>query len=234
MPSTGPHQKMENKSTSIPETKNSFNLYWLALAIILLSTLIKIYSGSVSELYQAQNWVTKNNAEEAVRHFDRAIRWYLPFSPITNQAAEGIWNQARKAEQSGDPTTALKFYRILRGSFYASRSLVTPGRDWIARTNDKIATLMAKAPPYKQQDPPVSLEQRKAEALEILFKERPPYTMWALLGEIGFLGWVTTTLLFIFKGMDKKGRILPGLRTRVWIFVFLIFYSLWILGMYLT
>jgi hypothetical protein len=78
----------------------------------------------------------------AIAGYESAIHMYTPGSSTVERSAEKLWALAEAFERGGDPTRALVAYRYLRSSFYAVRGLTTPGREWIARCDDKIALLV--------------------------------------------------------------------------------------------
>ena len=77
----------------------------------------------------------------AVAGYESAIHMYIPFHPTIELSARQLWNLGEINERQGDINRALIAYRALRSSFYADRWLVTPGMDWIARCDAKIAAL---------------------------------------------------------------------------------------------
>lgn len=78
----------------------------------------------------------------AIAGYEAAIHMYTPGSSLVQTAAERLWALGEAFERGGDPTRALIAYRSLRSSFYAARGLHTPGREWIARCDEKIAMLV--------------------------------------------------------------------------------------------
>ena len=61
-------------------------------------------------------------------HYERVIHWHVPFLSLSDDAAEKMWAYALNYEKQGNVEKALNTYRILRGAFYAARSLYTPGK----------------------------------------------------------------------------------------------------------
>ena len=78
----------------------------------------------------------------AVAGYESAIHMYIPFNDTIEKSAQQLWNTGETNERLGDINRALIAYRALRSSFYADRWLVTPGMDWIARCDKKIAALV--------------------------------------------------------------------------------------------
>ncbi|MCH8157644.1 MAG: hypothetical protein IID18_07845 [Nitrospinae bacterium] len=205
---------------------------WITAAVLALAigTLGKVYWNASSELKQGADAFAQNEYAEAVTHYERSIQWFLPGTGLQDRAAEGFWKTAEHYEKAGEVQNAIDAYRLLRSAFYSTRSFYTPGSDWIVRCNEKIADLTSRLPASAPAEKNKSFEQRKAEALSILNAPAPPHTGWAFLGVTAFFGWIACAALFIFKGMTRSG----GLQTRPGIFWgsgFLIFYSLWVLGM---
>jgi len=78
----------------------------------------------------------------AIAGYEAAIHMYTPGSPFVQEAAIKLWAIGEGFERAGDPTRALIAYRAMRSSFFAVRGLTTPGREWIARCDDRIAALV--------------------------------------------------------------------------------------------
>jgi hypothetical protein len=93
-----------------------------------------------------------------------------------------------------------------------------------------IAHRMASKPDLTNEAP-LYFESRKNKFLNNLQTDRPPYTSWALLTEVGFLGWVACVALFLIKAITPTA----GLKPRpafICSTSFLLFYAIWILGIF--
>jgi tetratricopeptide (TPR) repeat protein len=168
---------------------------------------------------------------EAITHYQRSIKWYLPGAPFGNRSAEGLWEIGEAAQERGDQETALTAFQELRSSFYAARSFYTPGKEWIEKCNQKLAVLMAEREvSSSEKKKKASLEELRQKHLDILGqKDRPDY-FWSIVLEIGFFGWVGAVVGFImqvFRG--EKGFVVR--RALGWGSLFLISYATWIIGM---
>lgn len=72
---------------------------------------------------------------------------------------------------------------------------------------------------------------KKSQYLVLLEADRPPFTFPSVMNEIGFFGWVSSILLFIFKAFSREGRL--NMRPAIlFVSTFLFFYSIWIWGMF--
>lgn len=55
-------------------------------------------------------------------------------------------------------------------------------------------------------------------------------TFWSVIVEIGFLGWVSSTIAFIFKGIDKQNRLVKK-KALVFAILIVVFYALFVTGL---
>lgn len=83
----------------------------------------------------ARDWIA------AIAGYESAIHMYTPGSSRVEEAAAKLWGIGEGFERQGDPERALIAYRALRSSFYSTRGLYQPGKEWIARCDERIAFL---------------------------------------------------------------------------------------------
>jgi len=98
--------------------------------------------------YAAQDWMN------AIVAYETAIHAYTPASSMVYSSAQRMWDIALQMEQAAETAPpeerdklfniALISLRSLRSSFYAVRSLYTPGKDWIKRCDGRIAQILEK------------------------------------------------------------------------------------------
>jgi len=201
-----------------------------AFAILILLTCLKIYFNGKEELSLAEELSSKKNYAQAITHYERAIQWHIPGSSTAALAAEKLWHISLSYESKKLTDEALKTCRILRGAFYSTRSFFIPGQKWIHLCNEKMAHWMASNPNMADKVP-LSFENRKNKFLKILKTDRPPSTLGSILTEVGFFGWVACAALFLFKAVTPTA----GLKPRpaiIYSTAFLLFYAIWILGMF--
>lgn len=55
-------------------------------------------------------------------------------------------------------------------------------------------------------------------------------TGWALILELGFFGWITCTILFIFKAFDEAGNFYSR-KALFWGLMIISFYAIWVVGL---
>jgi len=115
-------------------------------AVIALICLLLFFAGTWWRLQDqyalGEEAFRRGDFTGAVAGYESAIHMYIPFNPTNEKSAQQLWNIAEASERQGDVNRALIAYRALRSSFYADRWLVTPGMEWIARCDAKIAALV--------------------------------------------------------------------------------------------
>src|ERR1039457_844803 len=115
-------------------------------AVISLICLLLFFAGTWWRLQEqfdlGEEAFRRGDFTAAVAGYESAIHMYIPFNGTVEKSAQQLWNLAETSERQGDVNRALIAYRALRSSFYADRWLVTPGMDWIARSDARIAALV--------------------------------------------------------------------------------------------
>jgi hypothetical protein len=111
------------------------------------------------------------DAEEAIRGWRRAARWYLPLAPHVTDAYERLEDLAGLAEARGDLATAIAAWQGVRGSILATRSFYTPHSERLDPANRHIADLMARV----DREPPPDMTPETLEAwhYELLARRIP-------------------------------------------------------------
>jgi tetratricopeptide (TPR) repeat protein len=115
-------------------------------AVIALICLLLFFAGTWWRLQDqfalGEEAFRRGDFTGAVAGYESAIHMYIPFNRTIEKSAQQLWTIGENNERLGDVNRALIAYRALRSSFYADRWLVTPGMDWIARCDTKIAALV--------------------------------------------------------------------------------------------
>lgn len=114
--------------------------------IIILVSLLIFFAGTwwrmSSQFSFGESALRRGDFAGAVAGFESALHMYIPYHPTIEKSAARLWQIGETNERLGDVKRALIAYRSLRSSFYADRWLVTPGTDWIAKCDRKIAELL--------------------------------------------------------------------------------------------
>ena len=59
------------------------------------------------------------------------------------------------------------------------------------------------------------------------------FQFWAAVCVAGFAGWVTSTIVFIFRAFTKDNKFLPR-KGLFWGITIVLFFALWVVGMKLA
>ncbi len=179
---------------------------------------------AAERFYAALNW------KLAIREYDAALHSYFPGSPYVGRSAEKLWQIGEMFEREGKPNWAVLAYSSIRSSFYASRSLYTPGKEWIDKCDDKIAALNVQMLVNEGSLAPEQSEAEREKLLYAMRVDRAPDPFWSVLVEASFFGWISSILYTIWKGFDYTGR----LRRRSALYGLLFFlatFGLWVISL---
>lgn len=94
-----------------------------------------------TQFAKGEQALARGNEIAAISSFSAAIHLHTPGSSLTNAAAEQLWALSERFERHGDTERALIARRSLRSACYAIRGLTSPGLQWIARCDEKLAKL---------------------------------------------------------------------------------------------
>ena len=202
---------------------------WIAIAAIAL--LLRVLIGGWCECRNAREELRQERPYQAVVHYERAVRWYLPGCPFVRQAAVALEDLATEAEDAGDVELALFAYRGLRSAAYSTRSVFQPMPERIARAEERIASLMAADPAATWPDRTLPADERRTIVLANLRQHTDPDTFWVVVLELGFLAWLGggAALAWRVGRTDRRRR-------TTWVLVATVVtgYLLWIVGMWLA
>ena len=188
----------------------------------------RAFYGSMKAYEQGESHLKQHEYVRAVTFFDRSLRWYTPLNPYVHKSAERLWDIGTQAQRQGNIRLALMAVRTIKQGFFAARSFYTPGKAWIGKSDAKIRELEALEPARKcsgQASEPLDTWPLRSPS------GRDPSTLWSMVVEFGFLGWIGAMLgliLFAFKGTGRL-RILKG-RAVLWGSLALICFALWLVG----
>jgi hypothetical protein len=170
--------------------------------------------------------------KEAIMHYERAIKWYTPLSPWVRLAVERLWDIGTQAEASDDVSLALQAYQGLRSSLYAVQSFYLPYWHWIAKSEAKIAALMARTTQTEGQGSG-KLAQDTARFTQMLQRDPASHVGWTVLTEIGFLAWVGASIGLLWCAVGGRG-VWVWRQGLLWGSGIIVGFTAWIIGMLLA
>jgi hypothetical protein len=138
---------------------------------------------------------------EAVRHYLDAGRAYVPGNPVVRRALDRLDAIGVAAVTKGDYATARAAFEAERAAMLGTRSFYTPFGERLPAVNRRLARLMAAT-----EDPLGSptFEQRTAWHEHRLAERLRPKTSVVLLALLGLGLWITCTVVFFRKGLDRN------------------------------
>lgn len=189
------------------------------LGVLLCVMSVRAVFEARAESTRARSALAEGDVELAIVRLRSAARWWAPFNVYAEDALASLEQLAQREEGAGNGAHALMAYRAIHASIHAARSFYMPNRELLARSDERIAALMAaeRAPKI---DADRSFEQRKADYLALLDPAGP--RPWAvLLAFAGMLTWVGSAVVFLLWGVDAEGRVLRPLGRRTVFFLLL-------------
>jgi hypothetical protein len=179
----------------------------------LTMVVVRVVWSARSEFLSAEDALAKNDPAEAIVRLRRAARWYAPGNPYVRRALDGLQEIANRAENAGDGRTARAAWEAIRTAILSTRSVYTPYAERLPPANEHIARLLAHEEGEKA-DPGKSEGERAAWHLALLARDDQPLVGFTLLALVGFFGWVSGALAFIYKGIDAEDHLRP--RAALW------------------
>lgn len=203
--------------------------YW---PIFVISTLLVAIGSimeyrAVAELKHGRNYILSEDVEKAMTHYSRALHWYLPWGS-SETAAEELLEIGLRLAGEGNEEVAMRALLRVRSGLYGARWLVVPRMDLIRRAEPVLADILAR----EKLGHGSSLElyeSQKAEYLSLLQEPPRPALLPTIAASFGFLLWVTSVFLFIFRFFGNKNS--GWSRSWPWIFVMGVGFGIWLWGM---
>lgn len=184
---------------------------FLTIAIAALAALLliagRMYFRQASSFNEAEACYARHDWKLAIRQYDTALHFYVPFSPVSEKAASRLWQIGQMFEAQGRPDWALIAYSSIRSSFYGTRSFFLPGKPWIEKCDNKIAFLdtrnLIRHGGIKPGDEALQLRKYMA----VFRDDRAPSVFWSILAELGLFGWAGSAVATALLGFEKTGRL---------------------------
>ncbi|MBL8945142.1 MAG: hypothetical protein JNK45_18395 [Myxococcales bacterium] len=173
---------------------------WIALCIAPL--VVRVACEASGELDAAAAARGVGDGDGEVLHLGRALRWRLPLATHDERAIARLLEIGEQAA-GPDPALSLAAYREIRSALLGSRGLDVPHADVLADVDARIAAAMADGDAAAEA-------ARRAE----LDREPGRSRMGPALAAAGWIAWAWATARFVRRGLDARGRVVPGVGTR--------------------
>ncbi len=196
--------------------------FLLLLVVVLLMIMSRVYLGSAVEYRRAVVAERHGKVDLAIAHYGRSIKWYAPMSPWGKQSLTALWDIGEKYWAGGDTETAVFAVTTLRSAIYSARGPFTPFKGWINRADSWLASHV----------PEVHPEISSERMAELLSREPSPSRFWSFMVGVGFVGWILSVFAFIFTVLPGPNETIKNGRAVFIGLLVVIFYGLWIVGLY--
>ncbi|MGE3540975.1 MAG: tol-pal system YbgF family protein [Candidatus Tectimicrobiota bacterium] len=208
-------------------------LWWVSLGCVCLAMLyMKVASNARASFRLGEEAYAAGEFKSAIASYERAIKWYTPWSAVIAQSIERLWHIGAEAETRQDLSLALQAYQTLRSSLYAVQSVYIPYQSWITESEARIAPLLARLKAGPGEDPE-RLTRDTARYAQQFQRPVGPHLGWAVLVACSFLSWVGTTIGLIWHVVDSEGRFVPR-QGLCWGSFLVLSFALWLLSMRLA
>jgi hypothetical protein len=198
--------------------------YILIFFSLLIFTILLFFYRSYAEYEKAYYALERGDVDIAITHFGWSIKWYIPGNPYVKKSIHMLFNLGEQSEERGEDKRALAAYRTVRSSLFASRSFYTPGKSHIAEAEKRIALILLK-------DKPIASKFGKEFIRKAFRIKTGTHIIWTIIMEIGLIGWVGIVIICILGGGKIRFRHLSFSMIPYGLIIFVVFYSMWIIGM---
>jgi len=115
-------------------------------AFIALVSLVLIWGNTLYRQHvqfdKGEKGLAAGDFVASVAGYEAAIHMYTPLSSLVDQSAQRLWDIGELCARRGELPRALVAYRALRSSFYSVAWLLSPGEEWIAKCDARIAQVL--------------------------------------------------------------------------------------------
>lgn len=164
----------------------------------------------------------------AISLYERVLLNYVPLSPYNKKAVEGI---EKLCPTLNDKKHRLFCEETLRSSLYQIRSFYMPYEEKIRETEKRILLLKTELF-IEHNNPPQSYYEKIYQDLKAMMEhEWYPSVFWSIVVTVSLFLWIACLSFIIWKGFEKSLNKIRVLKGSVG---FILFFSLWLLGLYLA
>lgn len=207
--------------------KNEFVATFLFFLIFIFIILI---GRSLYVQYKYMNLSHQQAGLEKIKSLEKVLLFYVPFSPYNDDAINTMLEECQNLSKIDEK---LYCYETLRTSLVQIRSFYQPYKETLEQIIPVIADLRSiemlnwDFNNYSKED----YKNLYISQLKLLTYDNQPSVFWSFVAVISLIGWILAIVLLIWKGLGErinKDYILVSF------VLFLLFFGLWILGLYMA
>ncbi|MGD2080592.1 MAG: hypothetical protein PVG55_02995 [Nitrospirota bacterium] len=182
----------------------------IVAALVIAAVFLRTFHLQRSHFLEARKHHAAGDLKLAVREYGTSLRFYVPLSPYTEEAARRLWRMGLEFEERGETMKARAAFSALRGSLYAARSLYTPGKDWIEKCDGRLASMQAALLLEEGRISQGEVDSARKRHLRALRADRAPSPFWSFAAWVSFAGFVASVAFTLLRGLGPDAR--PGKR----------------------
>jgi hypothetical protein len=175
----------------------------LAVALVLISLAVRATHEQRQAYARAVAFEQKGDLWRAADEYRWALRWYTPWGPDHDRAAEALVQLGTRAAPR-DPELAVQAWDNLRSGLIAGRSLWQPRSDLVAKCNQVLPSLLLQVAATRGDTRPP--DQLLAQFTADYQRPVGVGTPVSLAVSFGFLAWVIGLVLAASRGTGSDGR----------------------------
>jgi tetratricopeptide (TPR) repeat protein len=201
----------------------------VAGAFVLAVVWIRAATSASAELEAANAARAAGRIEEAIEHYQYALRWYTPNAEVPERAAQALNEVALDALSHGDRATAIDALQRLRGGARATSGLLDPFDGWSSSTHRQLATLLTQRQ-IAEGAPATQDATLRAARLRELNRLRAASSGGSLLIVFAFAAWLAGAVFTICRGLDRNARVVRrfAIAGSLWT---VSWFALWVVGL---
>ena len=167
---------------------------------------------------------------EKIKSLEKVLLFYVPFSPYNDDAVNTMLEECQNLSKIDEK---LYCYETLRTSLVQIRSFYQPYKETLEQIIPVIADLRSREMlnwdfnNYSKED----YKNLYISQLKLLTYDNQPSVFWSFVAVISLIGWILAIVLLIWKGLGER---ISKDYILVSFVLFLLFFSLWILGLYMA
>lgn len=202
-----------------------FFKYFAPFLFFIIILLAVVYFNGRNEFNEGLSFYKKNDFQNAALHFQRSVKWYIPFFSKSSPSIDYLFKIAEKMEKDEKDNESLIIYRRIRSAIIGIRWLFTPFKDELEGVNKKISFLMAKTDGKGVE----GFNDRKEKYLKDLKKDFAPQSFLSFLAVSNFILWIISSILTIKYSFREDGKII-GKNLFKWGSISFLFLIAWLIA----
>jgi hypothetical protein len=175
----------------------------LLIPFFLLS--IRVYIISNFHHKKGNELYRKGKISESIEAYRRSGSQYLPWGGVSQNSLTKL-EEISYEFQKNNPKISLKALFAIRRVIFSSKSLFTPRKNLLEKTNKRIVALSLSNKSLKFK---IDGKLQKKALFKQLSQNRGTNNFLAFISSIFLFLWILSVIMFIFRGLTIKLKLIP-------------------------